>query len=125
MPIRVEIRWVRGHQDENRYGKKIHGTFIREVQMNILVDELAGRGMGSNNKTKIIRPTFKSTVISLYDTYDVYITDVRKLMIEKVNGKRMIEYYKKRRGWKENDLKNIQWEVINGMLKKSHAYEKD
>ena len=119
MPIKVEVRWVRGHQDENRYGEKIHGPFSKEVQMNILVDELAGRRMGRDNNTKIKRPTFKSTVISLYDKDEIYITDVRKHMVEKVNGKRMIDYYKKLRGWKEADLKNIQWEGINGMLKKA------
>ena len=58
-------------------------------------------------------------MISLYNDEDVYITDVRKHMVEKVNGKRIIDYYEKRRGWKKNEIRNIQWEGVNGMLKKA------
>ena len=33
LPIDIEIRWVRGHQNENRLGEIIHGPFLQEVQM--------------------------------------------------------------------------------------------
>ena len=99
MPIRVEIIWLRGHQDENRHGNKIHGPFPKEVQMNILVDELAGRGLDSERDNQQKRPTFKNTAISVYSRKNVYISDIQKYMVEKVNGKRLQEYYEVKRGW--------------------------
>ena len=65
IPIRLEIRWVQGHQDENRRGNKIHGPFPQEVQMKILVDELASRGLDLEGENQQIRPTFKNTAISV------------------------------------------------------------
>ena len=85
--------------------------------MNILADELANRSMQETGRREKIRPTFKNSVISIYDKDNRYITDMRKYMVEKVNGKRIIDYYKNRRGWTEEVIENIEWEGINGMLR--------
>ena len=54
LPIKIEIKWVRGHQNENKHGEIIHGPFIQEIQMNILVDELANRSMQENGRRENI-----------------------------------------------------------------------
>ena len=36
LPIKLDIRWIRGHQDSDEHGDKIHGPYTRAVTMNIL-----------------------------------------------------------------------------------------
>ena len=38
LPIKLDIRWIRGHQDSDEHGDKIHGPYTRAVTMNILTD---------------------------------------------------------------------------------------
>ena len=39
--VKINVKWVKGHQDEDTKGQKIHGPFQREVQLNIDMDEKA------------------------------------------------------------------------------------
>ena len=117
LPIKVQMKWVKGHQDTNKYGERIHGPFTKEVQMNILVDELATRGIKMGENTRIRRPNFSTSGISIYDKNDLHISDIRGFMTETVNGNRMIEYLKERRGWTEQVLETIEWEGIEGMMR--------
>ena len=45
LPIKLDIRWIRGHQDSDEHGDKIHGPYTRAVTMNILTDGLAATGL--------------------------------------------------------------------------------
>ena len=117
LPIALEIRWIKGHQDENMHGEKIHGPFYPDVQMNILVDRLASRGMNLEEDKQPRRPTFKNTAISVYTKDNVYITDIRKYITEKVNGNRLMEYYQRKRGWNKGTIESIEWEGLEGMLR--------
>jgi hypothetical protein len=120
MPIMVDIQWIRSHQNLNKHGDKIHGPFRKEVQMNILADDLASRGREQKDKQIPLRPTFHNTVISLSTWDDVYVTDIRKYMVDKINGRRIMEYYKMRRGWSEELVSTIDWEGVEGMLRKAN-----
>ena len=108
---------MKGHQDTDKHGNLLHGPFKKEVQLNILVDELATRGMEIGKILKLRRPNFSTTVLSIYDKDGKHINDVRSYMTEKINGGRLMEYMKKRRGWTQQVMETIDWEGINGMLR--------
>ena len=121
MPIVIKLKWVRGHQDTNIYGDRIHGPFIPAVQMNIQVDELANRGltMGANS---ILRKELLSTeTISLYNEKGVQITNLRHYMKVRINGKELVDYMKKRKGWTSEDVSTIEWEGVEAMLKNASS----
>ena len=67
MPISIEIKWIRGHQDSNEFGERIFGQFSLEVQINMLVDELATKGMERNGGKIVGRPNLSNEVVSIYD----------------------------------------------------------
>jgi hypothetical protein len=54
LPIVLKLKWIRGHQDLNKRGEQIHSPFLKEVYLNILVDDLAKQGMkqGDNGEIK-------------------------------------------------------------------------
>ena len=85
--------------------------------MNILTDKLAERGNGMMRATTNKRPVFSTTVLALYTHEDIQVLDIRRYMLNKVNGKRMKEYYERRRGWSEEVIEIIEWEGIEGMLR--------
>ena len=119
LPVDVRLEWVRGHQNQNKKGEVIFGPFPREVEMNILVDGLASRGMQQGVRGPR-RPTFSSTVISVYDGEGVHISDMRRYITETVNGKRLIEFMMMKRGWSEEVIRSIEWEGIEGVLRRAH-----
>ena len=119
LPISIDIVWVKGHQNENKFGDIINGPFQQDVQMNILADELANKGMKTEGRKKM-RPTLTHSAIAMYNANGKYVTDVRKYMIEKVNGRRLLDYYIRKREWNEEVFKSIEWEGIHGMLNKSN-----
>ena len=120
LPIRLQIKWVRGHQDRDIRGEKIYGPFTTDVQMNILVDDLASKGMKLGQGKTIRRPNFSTSVISVYDQENVHISDVRGYMTETVNGKRMIKYVMSRRGWSAQVIQSIEWEGIEAMMRSAN-----
>ena len=120
LPINLEIKWIKGHQDVNEYGEKMFGPFLQEVYLNILVDELATKGMRMRDNLTMRRPNLSTTVLAVYDKRDVMIHDVRKYMTEKINGEQLMEYMKKRRGWDKKIFESIEWEGIDGMMRNSN-----
>jgi ribonuclease HI len=98
LPIAVKIEWIKGHQDLNKNRETINGPYSNEVQLNILTDELAKKGMklGKQNTTR--RPNLSSTVLSLYNSSGKYISDLRKYTMEHVNGNRMLDYMLEKEG---------------------------
>ena len=66
---------------------------------------------------KIRRPNFSPTVVSLYTSDGKNISNLRGYILDKINGKKLIDYYEERRGWKSSEISEIEWEGINGMLK--------
>ena len=44
LPIDIELRWIKAHQDTNKYGRTINGPFNKEVSLNILADKLVDKG---------------------------------------------------------------------------------
>ena len=85
--------------------------------MNILVDMLAEKGMKLGINEQRPRPTFSTTVISLYNSEDMQIINLREYMVEQVNGAMVGEYYRKRKGWTRETLECIEWEGIESTLK--------
>ena len=124
LPIRVEVQWIKGHQDSNKCGEKIHGPFSQDVAMNILVDELATRGLREGKGRVIVRPTLKNTVLSIYDREGIMVTDVRSYMTEKINGQKMQEYLEGKKGWSPDIQSTIEWAGIEGMMKKAHPLKR-
>ena len=45
-------------------------------------------------------------------------------MTEKVNGRVMMEYYKKRRGWNEKVMSSIEWEGIASTIRNAHPLKR-
>jgi hypothetical protein len=123
LPIKVAIKWVKGHQDENSFGDKIYGPFTLAAQMNILTDALATKGM-KMERGDLIRPTLKTSVVALYTTNNVYVTDLRKYMKNNVNSARLLEYYSKKRGWNESVIKEIDLEGVHGLIAKSNPIKR-
>ena len=117
LPIKIELKWVRGHQDTNKYGEKIHGPFRKKVMLNIQVDDLARRGMDMGRDTITAKPTLSTETISIYTKNEVQIIDLRKFMVNNKNGKELETYIKEKRGWDDNTMSNIEWEGIEGMMK--------
>ena len=117
LPIVVSLKWVRGHQDTNEFGEKINGPFKQDVMLNILVDKLARKGMelGKGKVTK--KPTQATTAIALYDSNNRQITDLRKYMVQRINGNELKEYTMKKKGWNERVMTSIEWEGIEKMMK--------
>ena len=117
LPIDIELRWIKGHQDTNEYGQRVHGPFAREVTLNIVTDELANNGQKTGEDDTNCRPTFSTTVMALYTTDHIQVSNIRRYMYKKVNGGMMEEYYERRRGWSRQHLESIEWEGIDGMLR--------
>lgn len=116
LPIRVEIRWIKGHQNQNNKGEPIHGPFTQEVELNIVVDKLANEGMGENEGRVLQRPNLSHSVVSVYDRSGVMINDVRSYISKTMNGQRMQEYILQSKGWDENIFLSVDWEGIEAMM---------
>ena len=117
LPIKIELRWVKGHQDTNKYDEKIHGPFWKKVMLNIQVDDLAQRGMNMGRDMITAKPMLSTETISLYMKNDVQIIDLRMFMVKNKNGKELEKYIKEKRGWDDNIMSNIAWEGIESMMK--------
>ena len=117
LPIKIEIRWVKGHQDENRFGEKIHGPFKKEVMMNIQVDKFARRGMEMGVGKTTIKPVLSTEVIALYTKNEVQITNLRKYIVRTKNGKELEQFLKDKKGWDDEIFNDVEWEGIESLLK--------
>ena len=56
------IQWVKGHQDEDKNGNKIHSPFQRDTQLNIDMGVKAKQGVTLHHMGKLIeRPVYNQT----------------------------------------------------------------
>jgi ribonuclease HI len=120
LPIKVNIEWIKGHQDENKFGKRKYGPFTNEVSINIRADELAKMGMQLGEQECVKRPNMSTTVLSLYDSDNKYISDVRRYITETINGARMMEYMQEKRGWNDQVVESIEWEGLEATVTKAN-----
>ena len=124
LPIDLEIKWIKGHQNANEYGMIIQGPFLHEIEMNILVDKLAEKGMKMSKNKILRRENLSHEVLSIHNREGVLINDLRKFMVEKVNGRDLLDYIERRKRWNEETSKSIEWEGIEGMLKKTNPIKR-
>ena len=124
LPVEIKLKWVKGHQDTNTHGDKIYGPFKCDVMLNIIVDELAGKGtkLGEERITK--KNVLSTEVLSLYDKNEVQVSNLRNYMVQKVNGKELKDYMMRRKGWTEEDLGLIEWEGVESMLRSVRPQKK-
>ena len=124
LPIDVEMEWIKSHQDTNEFGERINGPFSQEVNMNIIVDKLATRGMEMRSERYLQRQNLYNAVLSIYNKDGVLINDVRRYMTETINGEAMLEYMEKRRGWEPKTIDMIEWEGIEGMMRSANPMKR-
>ena len=90
--------------------------------MNILVDNLAEKGMQMRMDNKILcQKNLSHEVLSIHNNDGVLINNLWKFMVEKVNGCDLLDYMERRKGCNKETLKSIEWEGIKGMLKKKQT----
>ena len=96
--LRFTFTWVKGHQNVDKQGKKIFGPFERPVQLNILMDEYAGRGVMLEGEKNIKRPTYSTTKISFYNKQNIQLQDLREHITMQALGEELKDYVKKKNG---------------------------
>ena len=119
MPIRLKFKWIKAHQNETEGGEKVNGPFHREVEMNILVDKLATRGLEESKNMRVYKPIFSTTVIGIKTRDGKDVEDLRKYLLMEKNGNDLIRYYRERKGWDQQTIKQIDWEALEQMLRKA------
>lgn len=61
LPFRLKLTWIKGHNDI-----LLDGPFYRPVQLNILVDMLAGQGHLAGMKgRRVVRKVYSTSVMPL------------------------------------------------------------
>ena len=125
LPIKLNIKWIRSHQDTNTYGEVIHGPFRRHTQLNIWTDKLASEGMKRSDKLKVPRPVFSMSVAVLKTKEGLAIQNLQRYLLKTRNGEELLDYYRKRKGWHSRVISTIDWEALEMMLKKSSAIKKN
>ena len=93
--------------------------------MNIIADELATEGLKRAGLGNIYKPIFHATQIGLKTTDGKDVEDLRKYLISRMNGAELMNYYRERRGWDRNILHTIDWEAVDGLLRKSTPLQKN
>ena len=122
LPTKINFKWVKSHQDENKEGKKIKGPFKREVQLNSEMDALAARGV-KLPPTK--RTIYTHTVAGFYDTDDRLATDVSKYLYNKINGPTLMEYIGKKFNWEEEDIRKVDWDALGRVMKSYSQHQQN
>ena len=119
LPFRVQCQWIKGHQDELPSGEKIHGPFQRPIQLNIAMDGCASEGRMLGASRLIPRPLFSTTVMQITNEAGLAVDDIRQYLLHQLRGQDILEYYRKRRGWKKKQCEHIDWEAIHRRLQKA------
>jgi hypothetical protein len=115
--VEINCEWVKSHQDELPTGERIHGPFLREVQLNQHVDELAAQGRNIAKHTITKRPVFSTTGLQLYTKSGMAIDNWGAYLVAVKNGDELKHYYLDRRGWTHTHVSQIDWEAIELCLK--------
>ena len=125
LPIKVRCKWIRAHQNENSMGKKLNGPFSREVELNIVADDLATTGLHQANNDRIKKPIFHATRIGLKTAEGKDVEDLRKYLLKRTNGDDILNYYRERRGWDRDIIQTIDWEAVDNLLRKTTPLQKN
>ena len=124
LPIKIRIKWVRGHQDTNVYGELTYGPFACDVMMNIRADDLANKGM-TLGVGKVKKKNVLSTeVISLFNNDEIQISNLRRYMVQRINGKELQDYMMKRKGWTSDIMSTIEWEGVESLMKSAGSTQR-
>ena len=125
LPIRLQCRWIRGHEDTNERGEKIHGPFLRSTQLNMWSDKLASTGLKRSEWEKIEAKPFSFTKVVLKTTEGLAIRDLRKYMLRTKNGEEILNYYREKKGWHSRVFSVIDWEALESLLRKASPIKKN
>ena len=123
IPTQVEIKWVKGHQNENANKELIHGPFLRDVQLNIEMDKLATEGVKLHAQKIYLRPLYHSTKMALYDEEGYQVNDIQQFLTEVINGPVIESYLDEKYGWDKNIRSMIDWEAIDRSLKRYTQFQ--
>ena len=87
LPISIQGKWIKGHQDELDNGQKIHGPFDRATELNIKADKIATKMKNNTAIQEYTRNTSKHTGIGIYQDGKL-ITNLETYFYETINGKK-------------------------------------
>ena len=121
---KVIIQWVKGHQDEDKNGNKIHGPFQRDTQLNIDMDVKAKQGVTLHMGKLIERPVYNQTKLALYTEEGELINDLYTHLQKKENGKHLEIYIKKKFQWTDEHIQTIHWDALEKALKTTTAFQR-
>ena len=124
LPIKIKLKWVKGHQDTNIYGELIHGPFKCDATLNIKADELAEKGMKAGGGRVTKKEILSTEAISLYNSKNIQISNLRRYMINHINGSDLEEYMMKRKGWTKAEMREIEWEGVEAMLRGARSQQR-
>ena len=113
LPFRLVCSWVKGHQDELKNGRKIHGPFTREVQLNIAMDKLAKADLELEPS---MRQMYPDTKLALFNN-GVMITDNEIFLYKHINGEKLHSYISEKYGWERELMDNLDWEALGDSIK--------
>ena len=118
--LNLQFKWVKGHQDTTKKGETLFGPFLRPAQLNIEMDAYASRGAKLMPNVTIVRPTYSTTSIGLYNLQHLQVTDIRKHITTYTNSCDLKEYLQAKNDWNDEDMKKISW---GGMEKALTSYK--
>ena len=93
VPFQIIHKWVKGHQNKLKSGKKIFGPFKKELQLNIEMDCLAGTGC---NLPIPKCEVYTHTKIAVFDDEGILISNMETHLYNSINGKVLHTYISKK-----------------------------
>ena len=121
---KVLVKWVKGHQDEDKNGNNIHGPFQRDIQLNIDMDEKAKLGVSLHQGKLLKRPVYSQTLLALYTNEGEQIIDLYSYLQKTENGKQLETYIKKKFQWTDAHIQTIHWDALEQALKTTTAFQR-
>ena len=77
-------------------------------------------GGGRVTKKEIL----STEAISLYNSKNIQISNLRRYMINHINGSDLEEYMMKRKGWTKAEMREIEWEGVEAMLRGARSQQR-
>ena len=111
------FKWIKGHQNVNKEGDRIYGPFTRPTQLNIEMDEYAGRASRERQNEIMVRQPYSTSNINLYTEEGLLIQDIRHHITVYTSGKQLKEYLLKKNMWGETVFNKIAWTGLERAIK--------
>ena len=93
LPYRINVTWIKAHQDKNSKGKKAYGPLTQEAYLNCKADQYAKEGAAlSIRECSQSRTIYSTTVIGFYDKQGKRIQNLCQHLQTKMSGEIMKEY---------------------------------